>query len=318
MPVLGGIPLSNALPVAVILAGGTRDAPEADPLRDSQGHGPHPRPPVPRIPSARPLCRGNPDGNPVRGIPEGTDPAYFGDGLAVGLAVRYAEEAAPLGTAGALGNARGMIGDTSFLLMNGDTYVSVDYKRLAAYHRGKVTSADAIGTMVVARVSDGSASGRILLEEDGRIRSFREKEPRGGSPCVVNAGVYFFEPDIFRFIPETIPASLEHDSIPALLDAGRALYGFPAGGDFIDIGTREKETKRCPICWRIEHLETDYPRPGEKGPDPRAAAVGVGDPCDPPPPVGLRGNSGRRLVRQPHTQRSALQPMGTWRVRRFP
>jgi NDP-sugar pyrophosphorylase family protein len=165
--------------------------------------------------------------------------AYFGAGFSVGLTVLYSEECAPLGTAGALGNARGLIGDMPFLLLNGDTYVSIDYGRLAVYHREKVVSADAIGTIVVARVSDGSASGRIHLEEDGRVRSFREKEPRGGSPCLANAGVYFFEPDIFGFIPETVPASMEHDSIPAVLDAGRALFGFPAEGDYIDIGTPE-------------------------------------------------------------------------------
>lgn len=173
--------------------------------------------------------------------------SYFGDGSPVGLAVGYAEEDAPLGTAGALGNARGMIGDAPFLLMNGDTYISVDYKRLAAYHREKVVSSDAIGTIVVARVSDGSASGRIHLEEDGRVRSFREKEHRDASPCLANAGVYIFEPGIFRFIPETVPASLEHDSIPAALEAGRTLYGFPAKGEFIDIGTPEGYQKMADL-----------------------------------------------------------------------
>jgi NDP-sugar pyrophosphorylase family protein len=137
--------------------------------------------------------------------------------------------------------------------MNGDTYISVDYKRLAAYHREKVVSADAIGTIVVARLSDGSASGRIHLEEDGRVRSFREKEPRDGSPCLANAGVYFFEPDIFRFIPEAVPASLEHDSIPAALDAGRALYGFPAEGNFIDIGTPKGYQKMCDLLTKGKH-----------------------------------------------------------------
>jgi len=239
MPVLGGIPLSNALPVAVILAGGLGTR-----LRPILSGTPKAMAPILGHPFLEYLLR-DLSAAGIRtailcvGYLKEQIRSYFGDGFAVGLAVRYAEEAAPLGTAGALGNARGMIGNTPFLLMNGDTYVSVDYKRLAAYHREKVVSADAIGTIVVARVSDGSASGRILLEEDGRIRSFREKEPRGGSPCLANAGVYFFEPDIFRFLPETVPASLEHDSIPAVLDAGRALYGFPAEGDFIDIGTPE-------------------------------------------------------------------------------
>jgi NDP-sugar pyrophosphorylase family protein len=173
--------------------------------------------------------------------------AYFGDGFSAGLTIRYSEERAPLGTAGALGNARDLIAESPFLLLNGDTYASIDYGRLAAYHREKVVSAGAIGTIVVARVSNDSASGRIHLAEDGRVRTFREKELRDGSPCLANAGVYFFESGIFRFIPETVPASLERDTIPAALDAGRALYGFPAEGDFIDIGTPEGYQKMCDL-----------------------------------------------------------------------
>jgi NDP-sugar pyrophosphorylase family protein len=236
---LGGFLLITALPVAVILAGGLGTR-----LRPVLSGTPKAMAPILGHPFLEHLLR-DLSAAGIRtailcvGYLKEQIRAYFGDGSAVGLAIRYAEEDAPLGTAGALGNARGMIGDTPFLLMNGDTYVSVDYKRLAAYHREKVVSAGAIGTIVVARVSDGSASGRIHLEEDGRIRSFREKEHSGASPCLANAGVYIFESDIFRFIPEIVPASLEHGSIPAALDAGRALYGFPTEGDFIDIGTPE-------------------------------------------------------------------------------
>jgi len=239
MPVVGGFSLSTAFPVAVILAGGLGTR-----LRPILSGTPKAMAPILGHPFLEYLLR-DLSAAGIRtailcvGYLKEQIRAYFGDGSAVGLAVRYAEEDAPLGTAGALGNARGMIGDARFLLMNGDTYISVDYKRLAAYHREKVVAADAIGTIVVAQVSDGSATGRIHLEEDGRVRSFREKEHRGTSPCLANAGVYFFEPDIFRFIPETFPASLERDSIPAALGAGRALYGFPARGEFIDIGTPE-------------------------------------------------------------------------------
>jgi len=239
MSVLEGFPLSTALPVAVILAGGLGTR-----LRPILSGTPKAMAPILGHPFLEHLLR-DLSAAGIRtailcvGYLKEQIRAYFGDGLSAGLAVLYAEERAPLGTAGALGNARGLIGNKSFLLLNGDTYVPIDYGRFAAYHRGKVISADAIGTIVVARVSAGSDSGLIRLEEDGKVRSFREKEPQDGSPCLANAGVYLFEPDIFRFIPETVPASLEHDSIPAALDAGRALYGFPAEGDFIDIGTPE-------------------------------------------------------------------------------
>ena len=239
MPVVGGFLLSIALPVAVILAGGLGTR-----LRPILSGTPKAMAPILGHPFLEYLLR-DLSSSGIRtailcvGYLKEQIRAYFGDGSAVGLAVRYVEENAPLGTAGALGNARGMIGNAPFLLMNGDTYVSIDYGRLVAYHNEKVVSANAIGTIVVARVSDGSASGQIHLEEDGRVRSFREKGHRVASHCLANAGVYFFEPGIFRFIPETVPASLEHDSIPAALDAGRTLYGFPAKGEFIDIGTPE-------------------------------------------------------------------------------
>ena len=239
MPVLGGLPLSAALPVAVVLVGGLGTR-----LRQLLPGTPKAMAPILGHPFLEYLLRdlsaaGIRSAILCVGYLKEQIRAYFGGGNSVGLAIHYSEEQTPLGTAGAVGNARGFIGNKPFLLLNGDTYVSIDYERLATYHRERVVTADAIGTIVVARVPDASASGRIQLEEDGRVRSFGEKDPRGGSPCLANAGVYLFEPDIFGFIPETVPASLEHDSIPAALNAGRALYGFPAGGEFIDIGTPE-------------------------------------------------------------------------------
>ena len=56
--------------------------------------------------------------------------AYFGDGSAIGLRLRYSNEEKPLGTAGALGNMLDVL-DETFFLANGDLLTTMDLRRMA-------------------------------------------------------------------------------------------------------------------------------------------------------------------------------------------
>ena len=47
----------------------------------------------------------------------------------------------------------------------------------------------------------------------------------GGPPHLANGGVYWIRPDVFRAPVAEQPQSLETDVFPALLRAGRRLYG---------------------------------------------------------------------------------------------
>ncbi|HKF24702.1 MAG TPA: sugar phosphate nucleotidyltransferase, partial [Candidatus Acidoferrum sp.] len=55
---------------------------------------------------------------------------YFGDGRRFGSSIDYAYELSPLGTGGALRNAEQKLRDW-FVLLNGDTYLAIDYDGLA-------------------------------------------------------------------------------------------------------------------------------------------------------------------------------------------
>ena len=58
----------------------------------------------------------------------------FGDGSKLGFKIEYAEADTPLGTAGQLKTASGLLGGT-FLAMNGDIVTNLNVSELVATHR---------------------------------------------------------------------------------------------------------------------------------------------------------------------------------------
>jgi len=158
---------------------------------------------------------------------------YFGDGSRFGWTIEYSVETTPRGTGGALRHAEKFFSATA-LVLNGDTYVDLDYRALVEKH---ATRRDAIGTIVVVTMADRARYGQAILDEDNRIKAFREKSAEFSGTCLVSAGVYVFEPGILEQIPSDQTTSLERDIFPAVLAAGKPLYGSPTPASFIDIGT---------------------------------------------------------------------------------
>lgn len=149
-----------------------------------------------------------------------------------GMALDYSVETDPAGTGGALRNALPLLDRAPFLALNGDSYCEVDLRRLWQWHHLRPAHA----TLVVVPVPDAGRFGRIDLDPHGRVVGFHEKSPRGG-PGRVNGGIYVLRPEALSRVPEGRTVSLEREVFPALAQSG--LYGFPAEGRFIDIGTPE-------------------------------------------------------------------------------
>ncbi|KAK0349237.1 hypothetical protein LTR94_033973, partial [Friedmanniomyces endolithicus] len=59
--------------------------------------------------------------------------AHFGDGSAFGVRIAHVREGEPLGTAGAVRDARHLLTEP-FLVLYGDTLLDVDLARMAAFH----------------------------------------------------------------------------------------------------------------------------------------------------------------------------------------
>ncbi len=157
--------------------------------------------------------------------------AYLGDGESFGMSISYHRESEPAGTAGAVREARALLGER-FLLLNGDTIAQGDLAGLYDAH------ADAPATIGVSEVQSAGDFGRVRFDEEHRIRDFAEK-PVDGQAAFVSAGVYCVTPDICDYIPAKGVASLEHDVFPALVREGAPVFAYPCDG-FFDIGTPER------------------------------------------------------------------------------
>ena len=161
--------------------------------------------------------------------------AYFKDGRDFGVKIRYATEKRPLGTGGALKNAERHLKENAFLVLNGDTYANIDLLEFLQYHRNKGSK----GTIALTRVAKPEEYGTVLLDGKQRIRQFLEKSKTQESYGIINAGIYFLEPQVLNYIPEGKQISLEREIFPHLLKKNVPLFGYLTSGYFVDIGTPE-------------------------------------------------------------------------------
>lgn len=157
---------------------------------------------------------------------------YFKDGAAWGVSIRYSLEEMQGGTGYAIRVAERFLDDTS-LVLNGDTYLPTDYIKFTRSYLKNKDKKTAAGIALVSMPAH-EGSGRVMLDERGRVSAFMEKGSGQGAG-LVSAGAYIFEPGIMRYIPEG-PSSLELDVFPALA-AAQVLQGVPTEGGFNDIGT---------------------------------------------------------------------------------
>jgi NDP-sugar pyrophosphorylase family protein len=156
--------------------------------------------------------------------------AEFRDGRDLGVAIEYSKEIQPLGTAGAIKLAETLLQSVSeFLVMNGDSFLEIDFGHLIRFHRAH----GGLATVAVVSVENAGRYGTVLADSRHRVAAFSEKTGND-APGLINAGVYVFSGALLDQIPAG-PSSLEKDVFPKILDLG--VYAAVQRGMFIDIGT---------------------------------------------------------------------------------
>jgi NDP-sugar pyrophosphorylase family protein len=158
--------------------------------------------------------------------------SQLGDGRKWDLTIEYSKESQPMGTAGAIKLAEPLLSDESdFLVMNGDSFIDVDFQELIQFHRRN----NGIASVAVLRIRNEQRYGTVQVTPEGRVTGFKEKTD--GDPAgLINAGIYVFNRRILDCIPHG-NVSLEKDIFPSVLDQG--IYTLEQHGVFIDIGTPE-------------------------------------------------------------------------------
>jgi len=155
---------------------------------------------------------------------------YFGD-IYKSLRLSYSVETEPLGTGGAIRLALMQTTTPQGFVVNGDTYLELNYRSMLAAHlRGNASI-----TIAVRAVLEAGRYGALDIEQ-GCIHGFFEKGRCG--PGIINAGVYLIAPDLFdRY---TLPRAFSFENNLLMHKIQELLpLAFQTEGSFIDIGIPE-------------------------------------------------------------------------------
>ena len=117
-------------------------------------------------------------------------------------------------------------------MMNGDAFFDINLRALEqASHQS-----EAMATLALRSVPDAARYGRVI-EEQGNVVAFLEKDLNRPGPGVINGGVYVLKREILDLVRD-LPCSLEQDVFPILVERGQ-IRGREFDGYFLDIGLPE-------------------------------------------------------------------------------
>ena len=129
---------------------------------------------------------------------------HIASGNGFNVKVAYTVEEEPLGTGGALKNTYSLLKDEKegFFMINGDILTNIDFKNLADKNKANT----------LAVVPLNSPYGIVDFDEQLNVTGFKEK------PHIVdkwiNAGIYFFNEDVFNYLPDK--GNIETTALPEM------------------------------------------------------------------------------------------------------
>jgi NDP-sugar pyrophosphorylase family protein len=151
------------------------------------------------------------------------------DGAWLGLNVTYLHETQPLGTAGALAQLAGKLGEP-FIVMNSDLLTNCDLRQVIKFHKKQGAKA----TLGVREYSFQIPYGVVNIEGT-QVSSISEKPIHRS---MVSAGIYALDPWALSLIPQD-----EYCDMPTLLDMikteGQKVTAFPIHESWLDIGRHD-------------------------------------------------------------------------------
>lgn len=161
--------------------------------------------------------------------------AFLGDGERYGLRIHYFRETTPLDTAGCLGLLPRAV--EPFLVMNGDLLTTLDFNRLAQFHRAKRPAA----TIATYQRQVKIDLGVLETDDEGRLLDYLEKPVHRFD---VSMGIYCFDPAVCDFVQPG-----ERISMPQLImrlrDADREVLTFRDDCYWLDIGRPDDYATAC-------------------------------------------------------------------------
>lgn len=139
----------------------------------------------------------------------------------------YLSEKQALGTAGAIAQLRNII-KQNFFVLHGDVLTDINLSDLAQFHEEHL----ALATIAVKPRVPHNFYNNVFIQGN-KVVSFAKKE-KGQVVSIVNTGIYLFSPEIFNYLPDKTPTTLENDVFPKLTKEQK-LLAFPFQGLWFDV-----------------------------------------------------------------------------------
>ena len=180
---------------------------------------------------------------------------FFGSAYR-GMSIEYSPEETPLLTGGAVKRALSRCESDWVFVLNGDTWLDVDFEGMEAAAANVPDSVTAV--IAVKRMRDFERYGTVDVDACGSLTAFHEKRPC--EEGLINAGVYLLRLDALDDMPEKF--SLESDHFERVVGDG-ALRAVECAGGFIDIGVPEDyelaQTMLAPLArsWKLAMFDRD-------------------------------------------------------------
>ncbi|MEZ5306928.1 MAG: NDP-sugar synthase [Pyrinomonadaceae bacterium] len=165
--------------------------------------------------------------------------AALGDGSAFGTKIHYTLETPKiLGTAGALDNARELLEDDTFLIVNGKIITDIDIRAALETHR----KSGALATMVLMENAKRERFTEVLVE-DGAVTGFgdfADEDSENSSIPYMFTGIHILEPRVFDYIPRGVYSDIVPTFYNPAIRNGELIAAHIATGKWFEMSTIER------------------------------------------------------------------------------
>jgi NDP-sugar pyrophosphorylase family protein len=162
---------------------------------------------------------------------------HLGDGRRFGVEVHYSWEDPILDTGGGIKGAESLLGDESFVVVNGDSLLEVRLQDLIAHHEAR----GGIATMAVRADPDAARFGLVEVDAGSRVRriSGRPASAAGAPPFrgFMFPGLHILDPAIFDWMEPGQAFSITRVTYPALLAADEPVEAWVTAARWVNIDT---------------------------------------------------------------------------------
>jgi MurNAc alpha-1-phosphate uridylyltransferase len=160
--------------------------------------------------------------------------AYLGDGRQFGAQIQYSRETSALETAGGIANARSLLGEQPFAVINGDIWCDYDFARLAERAAALQTNGDMAHLVLVDNPAH-HPTGDFLLHDDRVIGSALKTQHL---KHLTFSGIGVYHPALFSHISLGSVAPLA-PLLRTQIALGK-VSGEHHAGLWIDVGTPQR------------------------------------------------------------------------------